>query len=32
VALAGLGRPLSHEELLEMMQQVDMNPTITRLS
>jgi hypothetical protein len=31
VALAGKGRPLSHEELLEMMQQVDISPTITRL-
>ncbi|MDH7487265.1 MAG: quinate 5-dehydrogenase [Anaerolineae bacterium] len=32
VALAGKGRPLSHEELLEMMQQVDIRPTIQRLA
>ena len=32
VALAGKGRPLSHEELLEMMQQVEISPTITRLN
>jgi len=32
VALAGKGRPLSHEELLEMMQQVDISPTIARLN
>ena len=32
VALAGKGRPLSHQELLEMMQQVDLSPSITRLN
>jgi len=32
VALAGHGRPLNHEELLEMMQHVDMSPGITRLT
>ncbi|GAB4565910.1 MAG: hypothetical protein Kow0047_16870 [Anaerolineae bacterium] len=31
-ALAGKGRPLTHEELLEMMKEVDLTPTITRLN
>ncbi|MCD6290810.1 MAG: quinate 5-dehydrogenase [Anaerolineae bacterium] len=31
-ALAGKGRPLTHEELLEMMQHVDITPAITRLN
>ncbi|NOZ27381.1 MAG: quinate 5-dehydrogenase [Chloroflexi bacterium] len=31
-ALAGKGRPLTHEELLEMMRHVDITPTVTRLN